>query len=246
MASPTTVKTQTYITTRENVYTCICHNVKPTPIYQVNVIDRGNECSCYAEGVLPRAAVAWTDGKTIQVSQLTELITAAKYELKIRNRTSDANNLSTRPTYDKVTIDDVNQMISRIENMRTAVQTIPTQKSVLYTDLKAMRDSLRELQTECLAYVACTCNYCYCHQDCSCNCNRCTNDATCSCDTNYCSQVGANGRITCAQVCSCYSVCSCYQDCQCYCNYCSCNYRGSCSSNSASYGCIGHHAAVGV
>lgn len=242
---PVTDKTQTSKVTTRDVYTCQCHNVKPPAQFQRNPIDLGNECACNAEGVLPRSEISWTSGTKIQLSQLTELVNAAKYELKIRNQTTNANNITTRPALDKVTIDDVNQMISKIESMRTAVPTVPTKKAVLYTDLTAMRSALRELQKECIAYVACTCNYCYCHMDCSCNCNRCTNDTVCSCNSNVCYQVGANAQVVCARVCSCNYVCNCYNVCSCYCNNCTCNYAGGCTTHSSSVQHNGQGSYVG-
>ncbi len=199
-------------TDRSTSYACSCNSV--TDKY---VIDHGNECSCNNEGFLPRTPVDVASGPLVQLAQLSSLITAAKYELKIRGMTSASNKISSRPTLDKLTIDDVNQMIEQIDSMRSVVPVVSQKQSVLNTDLTAMRNALRSLQAECVAYVACNCNYCYCHAQCSCNCYRIYDSIYCSCNT----------VVTCSSVCYCNLECSCNQVCTCNCNYCGCHYKTS-------------------
>jgi len=168
-----------------------------------------------------RPRTVWNNSEMIVLAQLTELVTAAKEELRIRGETTKMNQVVNKSLNSEVEYGDLNQMITRVAKLRTISQ-LSSGSTAYKSKLIEVQRALNESQAECVCNCDywCTCNWvCSCYNQCSCN-----------------------AQCTCHLACSCHQQCSCYSVCTCNCNNCSCNY-GSTPNNTRNRNCPGHSAA---
>lgn len=190
-------------------------------------------CSCYAHGTPggdQRKTTVWTQSEIIKLTQLTEMVNAAKAELNIRGQSSSASQIVTKSVGASIAPNDFNQMIDRVAKLR-GLAKVSSNTFIYKSKLNEIQRKLNESQAECICncdYLACSCNQCTCVRICTCDCNHCGCDCNrCSCMCDYCpcncNRCSCDYNAYCWSVCSCNRICTCNQVCSCNCDYCGCD-----------------------